>query len=834
MEDAISSPRDQRVLENGLTVRAWHDPRLKRSAAYLRVHAGSHDVPNAWPGLAHFLEHLLFLGTERFADDQTLMAYVQRQGGQLNARTSERHTDYFFEVPPQALSSGLERLCDMLARPRMSPADQRREREVLHAEFVAWSRDPQAQHEFWMVSPLSAQHPLRAFHAGNRYSLPVARPEFQQSLQDFHRKHYNAGQMTLCLVGPQSAEQMLNLAQRAGQCLHRGSRLPLAVPPGMLPDAATAAVAEEEAIVAQTPGERLSLVFACAQLPPAVDQAVAFLGTWFGSSQPGGLLLELRRRGLVESLSLKAFYRHADQALINIEFKLTAAGQHATALIRELCFDWLEFFEAHDDWQGLREEYALLDKRQRQSHGALDLARHYSHCPDDRAHGLTEEGLQALRALLGQLKPDKQLHPLSSLLVKTTAAPVVHWRLPQRNRFLRPSRRPDQAIADPRSMIYLGTADQSGFDAVLTLRWRLNASRQTGLWTLIEHSLRRLTDEALQAGVKLSFSSLGDDWQLRLSGVEEPMPAILEHALECLTAPPPEVWRMPRNAEAQQALPIRHLLKQLPEHCLGHYQTQVRFAHEDIKPLKLQKLWSQARWDGMGLGIGEATRSALNAALHRLPGAPDRTLSTRVEPLRERLWSQLPTESSEHALVLFCPTPTQTVADEALWRMIAHLCQMPFYQRLRVELQLGYAVFSSFRQIAGRAGLVFGVQSPATGCVELLGHIESFLEALPKLVASQGTQGLHHQSQALSARLSVEELEPGALADTLWQAHLGGYPSSYLRQLQQALQIIQPAQLLDAVRQLQGATGGWLCLANSAAPGPQWRNVREARDAQMS
>jgi coenzyme PQQ biosynthesis probable peptidase PqqF len=832
MQDAISSPRDQRVLENGLTVRAWHEPRLKRSAAFLRVHAGSHDVPNAWPGLAHFLEHLLFLGTERFADDQTLMAYVQRQGGQLNARTSERHTDYFFEVPPQALSSGLERLCDMLARPRMSPADQRREREVLHAEFVAWARDPQAQHEFWMVSPLSAHHPLRAFHAGNRYSLPVARPEFQQSLQGFHRQHYHAGQMTLCLVGPQSAEQMLNLAQRAGQCLHRGTRLPLAIPPAML--AAADAASEDEAVMAQAPGERLNLVFACEQLPAAVDQAVAFLATWFASSQPGGLLVELRRRALVESLSLTAFYRHADQALVNIEFKLTEAGQHATALIRELCFDWLEFFEAHDDWHGLREEYALLDKRQRQSHGALELVRHYSTCEEHHAYGLSDDGLQALRAVLAQLKPNRQLHPLPSLLVKTTAAPVMHWRLPQRNRFLRPSRRPDQAIADPRSMIYLASADQSGFDAVLNLRWRLNASRQTGLWTLVEHSLRRLTDEARQAGVKVNFSSLGDDWQLRLSGVEEPMPAILEHALECLTAPPPEIWRLPRDTQTAQAMPIRHLLKQLPEHCLGHYQTHARFAHEDIKPLKLQKLWTQARWDGMGLGIGEATRSALNAALHRLPGAPDRHLSTRLEPWRDRLWSEVPTDSGEHALVLFCPTPTHTVADEALWRVIAHLCQMPFYQRLRVELQLGYAVFSSFRQIAGRAGLVFGVQSPATGCAELLEHIQTFLASLPKLIASHGTQELHHQCQALSARLSVEEMETGALTEALWQAHLGGYPGSYLRQLQQALQLVQPAQLLDAVRQLQEATGGWLCLANAAAPGPQWRNVGEARDVQMS
>lgn len=827
MQEAISSPRDQRVLENGLTVRAWHEPRLKRSAAFLRVHAGSHDVPSAWPGLAHFLEHLLFLGTERFADDQALMAYVQRQGGQLNARTGERYTDYFFEVPPQALSSGLERLCDMLARPRLSPADQRREREVLHAEFVAWSRDPQALHEFWMVSPLAAQHPLRAFHAGNRYSLPVGRPDFQQSLQDFHRQHYHAGQITLCLVGPQSTEQMLNLAQRAGQCLHRGSRRPAAEPPALL-------AVEAEAAVAQAAGERLNLVFACQQLPAAVDQAVAFLAIWFASSQPGSLSAELRRRTLIESLSLSAFYRHGDQALINIEFKLTEAGQHAQARIAELCFEWLEFFEAHDDWYGLREEYALLEKRRRLSQGALDLARHYSNGADDLDYGLSHEGLRALRSLLGQLKPGQQLHPLPTALAKPIAGPAVHWRLPQRNRFLRPSRRPDQTIADPRSMIYLGSADSTGAEAVVNLRWRLNASRQTGLWTVIGHSLRRLTDEARQAGVKLGFSSLGDDWLLTLSGVEEPMPAILEQALECLTAPPPEIWRLPRNAEPAQAMPIRHLLKQLPEHCLGHYQTQTRFTHEDIKPLKLQKLWAQARWDGMALGIGDATRSALNAALHRLPGAPDRTLSTRVEPFTARLWSQVPTDSNEHAMVLFCPTPTQTIADEALWRMLAHLCQTPFYQRLRVELQLGYAVFSSFRQIAGRAGLVFGVQSPATGCSEVLAHIEAFLETLPKLIASHGTQELHHQCQALSARLSMEEMETGALAETLWQAHLGGYPGSYLRQLQQALQVMQPAQLLDAVSQLREASGGWLCLANEAAPGPQWRDVRGVRDVQMS
>ena len=64
------------TLANGLQLTLRHAPRLKRSAAALRVHAGSHDAPTRWPGLAHFLEHLFFLGTSRFPLDDGLMRYA--------------------------------------------------------------------------------------------------------------------------------------------------------------------------------------------------------------------------------------------------------------------------------------------------------------------------------------------------------------------------------------------------------------------------------------------------------------------------------------------------------------------------------------------------------------------------------------------------------------------------------------------------------------------------------------------------------------------------------------------------------------------------------------
>ncbi|MBP3865736.1 MAG: pyrroloquinoline quinone biosynthesis protein PqqF, partial [Pseudomonas sp.] len=212
---ALNHPHTQRLtLENGLTLCVRHEPRLKRCAAVLRVAAGSHDVPAAWPGLAHFLEHLLFLGTARFPAADNLMAWVQRHGGQVNARTCERHTDFFFELPMGAFEGGLERLCDMLAHPRMTLPDQLREREVLHAEFIAWAREPSAQREIKLFQPLNPAHPLRAFHAGNRYSLPVPRAGFQQALKGFYQTFYQAGQMTLSLSGPSAIRELSTLAER--------------------------------------------------------------------------------------------------------------------------------------------------------------------------------------------------------------------------------------------------------------------------------------------------------------------------------------------------------------------------------------------------------------------------------------------------------------------------------------------------------------------------------------------------------------------------------------------------------------------------------------------
>lgn len=789
------------TLANGLRVTLRHVPGLKRSAAALRVAAGSHDVPLEWPGLAHFLEHLLFLGTERFPASEGLMAYVQGQGGQVNASTRERTTDFFFELPTRSFSDGLERLSDMLAKPRMNLDDQLREREVLQAEFVAWSQDPAAQQQFSLYEGLPAEHPLRGFHAGNRDSLHIEQPAFQQALNDFHQQFYQTGQMTLSLVGPQSLEELKALAEQFAAALPVGDNVA---------QATTVPLAVKS--YQQVSERRGNLLFAFDALPESSVEALAFLCHWLNSSKPGGLLAHLQEQKLADGLNAAPVYHFDGQALLHLEFTAPAESLNA---IREQLLDWLSFF-SQQDWSPLRKEYAALLERQQQVSGALQRARLDS---EQLEIGLSDKSVEALSQILGEIG-----------IVDNFSK---HWHLPAANPFLRANEplanaglirgqtsahRGLRTFAQDRSrgrrerspMQFSQALPDSTDAGAIYLRWQMEAAASTGLHSRLQRSLRQTQQDAREAGVELTFSATGNQWLLKLTGLQEPMPGVLEHALKCLT----QVDADSSLAEPKPPLiPIRQLLEVLPEHVLPSAKTGDDANH----------LWTTSRWDGLALGLNPQMQSAMGLALSRIPGIPDNQLPTPTTIKEQKHWSYINTGASEHALLLYCPTANRDIADEAAWRMLAQLGQTPFYQRLRVELQLGYAVFSALRQMQGQTGLLFGVQSPNAKPAALLGHIQQFLNGMPALIEQLDEASLSRHRQNLGNQFDDATLASKEAAELLWQAKLAGHSSDYLEQLTAAIHQLDRQTLLAAAQRLINADGGWLCLASDPACETPWQ-----------
>lgn len=770
------------TLANGLRVSLRHAPRLKRCAALLRVAAGSHDVPVAWPGLAHFLEHLLFLGTARFPTSEGLMAYVQRQGGQVNASTRERTTDFFFELPVPTFAGGLERLANMLTHPRLAIEDQVREREVLQAEFVAWSQDAKAQQQVALLEGLAEDHPLRGFHAGNRDSLPVEREAFQQALREFHREFYQSGQMTLSLAGRQSLEELQALAERFSDELVPGPLRPQTAPPALMPGHARS--------YQHGANNHLHHVITCG----ASRQALEFLCTWLNAAAPGGLLAELKARKLASAMQASVLYAFAGQAVLDIDFTLATQDDSATQ-IEALLHDWLSFF-AHCDWASLREEFALLNARQQQVQSALAVAR-------NEREDLSEQGAAELKELLDSLRLKPSQHP---------------WQLPPGNPFLRSPAKEERAglirgqtsahrglrtFAQDRSrgrrevsaLTFSQALADDTDEGALYLQWQFDNAAPVGL----EHTLQPLRENARQAGVELSFETIGNDFLVKMVGLHQPMPAVLDVLAQSLSQPP----------EAAPAttpmIAIRALLKALPTCCTDTHSGPAS--------------WATARWHGLGFGLPAACEAAVKIAAVRLPGQPT-SIERTPQPLTgQKLWHEVKTDANEAALLLFCPTPTPSLADEAAWRLLGHLLQGPFYQRLRVELQIGYAVFSGIRQVNGQTGLLFGVQSPSVSLSGIVDHLQSFLKQLPMLIDSSPDLG----NQALAQQFNARELPLSQAAELLWQAQLAGHPSGYLEQLQQLIQKRTREDVQRAAQQLNDAAGGWRCLANGPSINDYWQ-----------
>ncbi|TDV59561.1 pyrroloquinoline quinone biosynthesis protein PqqF [Pseudomonas sp. LP_7_YM] len=770
------------TLSNGLRLVLCSAPRLKRCAAALRVAAGSHDVPPQWPGLAHFLEHLFFLGTARFPAEQNLMTYVQRHGGQVNASTRERTTDFFFELPPGAFAGGLERLCEMLVHPRMTKADQLREREVLHAEFIAWARDIAARDQLKLLQPLSALHPLRWFHAGNRYSLPVPRPAFQQALQDFYRTFYQAGQMTLSLAGPQPLDELHAVAATFGGYFTEGSQVEQLKPPALVDDQLVPQI--------QTDPRRMHLIFPCEGLPVGHEHAAAFLCTWMHNAQAGGLAAQLRDRELIESFKAEVLYEFAGQALLHIEVVLTeniaylpTIRPSQTAEIHRLIFSWLTFFKAHH--RQLLDEYTLLETRRLAVLSALPLARHYS--ASTCKSGLSHQAIRALEVLLDTLVPQSLLQAAPQL--PKAACADAEWRLPRPNPFLYPSNAHFLQTPAPASLTFSDRMPATD-EGTLYLRWTLSTP-QPNLHLMLNDSLQTLIADAEQAGVRLAFSAYGDHWQLQVSGLAEPLPAVLEQALNRLSSPDSQTrTRYGQSAIGPASIPIRQLLKTLPDHFLNSLCS----APTD----NLHSVWETARWVGFATGIQGASRAALINALRATPGTPDDQPITLPACTTKR-WATEPSDSSEQAVLMFYPTPSASIEDEAMWRFFAHVVQGPFYQRLRVELQLGYAVFSGFRQIAGHGGMLFGVQSPNASAMQLAEHITTFMETLPGRVE---TADIPAQRSVLLSQLDPLTMDTHQAAEMLWQAHLAGHAADYAAHLQHSLAHLHLDELLESARRI--------------------------------
>ncbi|PLV62880.1 pitrilysin [Erwinia sp. E602] len=200
-------------LDNGMTVLLVSDTLATKSLAALALPVGSLENPRNQQGLAHYLEHMVLMGSKRYPEPDNLAEFLKKHGGSHNASTAPYRTAFYLEVENDALQPAADRLADAIAEPLLDPVNADRERNAVNAELtMARSRDGLRMAQVG-AETLNPQHPSSLFAGGNLETLrDKPGSKLHDALQDFYQRYYSANLMKAVIYSNKPLAELQKIA----------------------------------------------------------------------------------------------------------------------------------------------------------------------------------------------------------------------------------------------------------------------------------------------------------------------------------------------------------------------------------------------------------------------------------------------------------------------------------------------------------------------------------------------------------------------------------------------------------------------------------------------
>ena len=334
----IVSDTDKRAfryleLPNHLRVLLISSPGTDKAAAALDVNVGSREDPAQRPGLAHFLEHMLFLGTDKYPQADAYQNFISSHGGDHNAFTAFENTNFFFDIDSAYLEPALDRFARFFVAPLFTAEYVEREKHAVNSEYLANIRNDQRRELDVMREVINPANPLSKFSVGDLDTL-ADRPgdPVRDDLLKFYHKNYSANLMTLVVIGRESLDQLQAMVTSRFSAVpnHERHIAPVTAPllaPGTAPEYVEIKPVQQE--------RTLSLSW---PLPDQRDdfrgKSLEYIGNILGHEGAGSLLSVLKQRGWALGLSAGGGFDYDGGTQFNIDIQLTATGEkHSDEII---------------------------------------------------------------------------------------------------------------------------------------------------------------------------------------------------------------------------------------------------------------------------------------------------------------------------------------------------------------------------------------------------------------------------------------------------------------------------------------------------------------------
>jgi len=332
------------TLPNSLRVTLVSDNETQKAAASMDVFVGCMSDPSGFPGLAHLLEHMLFMGSKQFPKENALGDMLALHGGSSNAFTALQETVYYFNVDPNSLQDVLEVWSQLFVAPLLSKDAVQREVHAVDAENAK-----NIDNDQWRIAQLlkttsSLGHPYHKFCTGNIDTLwngPQALGgDLHSELLLFYNAHYSSNLMRLAVIGREPLDALEAMVRKnfADIPNMESSRLSYDAAPVREPD-------QLGLMYKVIPRQQLQLLSIYWILPSMTQsyrtKPIRYVAQLLGHEGEGSLLAELKRRGWGHEISVDESDKGADFTWFQMQIKLSKTGVRQPEQILNLVYEYL-------------------------------------------------------------------------------------------------------------------------------------------------------------------------------------------------------------------------------------------------------------------------------------------------------------------------------------------------------------------------------------------------------------------------------------------------------------------------------------------------------------
>ncbi|KGL77582.1 Nardilysin, partial [Tinamus guttatus] len=344
----------------------------KLSAAALCVGVGSFCDPEDLPGLAHFLEHMVFMGSLKYPDENGFDVFLRKHGGSDNASTDCERTVFHFDIQQQYFKEALDRWAQFFIHPLMIRDAIDREIEAIDSEYQLAKPSDKNRQELLLGSLAKPGYPMRKFFWGNAQTLKheprKSNIDIYIRLKDFWQSYYSAHYMNLVV---QSKETLDTLENWVTEIFSQ-------IPNNGLPKPSFSHLTEPfdtpefHKLYRVIPVRNIHLLHITWALPPQERnyrvKPLHYISWLVGHEGKGSILYFLRKKFWAVALcggnSETGFEQNSSYSIFNISITLTGEGYEHFYEVVHVVFQYLRMLQKVGPDKRIWEEIKKIDENE--------------------------------------------------------------------------------------------------------------------------------------------------------------------------------------------------------------------------------------------------------------------------------------------------------------------------------------------------------------------------------------------------------------------------------------------------------------------------------------